>query len=348
MRYFLELSYNGSNYCGWQRQANAPSVQQTLEEALSKYLRENVEVTGAGRTDTGVHAAYYVAHFDTVAELADTTGGKDISDPFESDKTSMEVGVADDADSKVSDGCIKNDRNGNGNGKRSRSKDFLYHLNSMLPGDIALHGITQVADDAHARFDATEREYTYYILPYKDPFHRDASWQYTVPLDVDAMNRAAAWLTKYDDFTSFAKLDSGNKTNICHVTTAEWRCVRERMFPFPGARAALLQGTHDGGNGKDNVNGFDGSNHGFGCPAGKPTRPSDCIRFTIRADRFLRNMVRAIVGTLVDVGRGKISPERFREIIEARDLSLSSGGAPAQGLFLTDIKYSNLKLNKHD
>lgn len=211
------------------------------------FLRESIEVTGAGRTDTGVHAAYYVAHFDTYSGLSD-------------------------------------------------GRDLVYHVNSMLPGDIALKSITPVADDAHARFDALEREYTYYVLPFKDPFRRDTSWQYFVPLDVDAMNAAAGWLLRYDDFTSFAKLNSNNKTNICRVISAEWR---------RGDEGELI--------------------------------------FTIRSDRFLRNMVRAIVGTLVDVGRGKITPDRFCGIIEARDLSLSSGGAPAQGLFLTDIKYSNLK-----
>ncbi len=245
MRYFLELSYNGSNYCGWQRQSDAPSVQQTLEEALSLFLRRDIEVIGAGRTDTGVHAAYYVAHFDADTELTD-------------------------------------------------GKDLVYHLNSMLPGDIALKSVTPVADDAHARFDALEREYTYYILQYKDPFRRNTAWQYFVPLDVDAMNAAAGWLLQYDDFTSFAKLNSNNKTNICRVSSAHWR---------RGDKGELV--------------------------------------FTIRADRFLRNMVRAIVGTLVDVGRGKITPDDFRRIIEARDLSLSSGGAPAQGLFLTDIKYTS-------
>jgi tRNA pseudouridine38-40 synthase len=248
MRYFLELSYNGANYCGWQRQPDAPSVQQAVEEALSKFLRADIEVTGAGRTDTGVHAAYYVAHFDTDAELTD--GGDDL----------------------------------------------LYHVNSILPGDIALRRVVRVPDDAHARFDALEREYTYYIVPRKDPFRRGISWQYFVPLDVDAMNEAAEWLVRYDDFTSFAKLNSGNKTNICRVVSAQW--IRKE----------------------------DGT-----------------LVFRIRADRFLRNMVRAIVGTLADVGRGKLTPQRFREIIEACDLSLASGGAPAQGLFLTDIKYSNLK-----
>jgi tRNA pseudouridine38-40 synthase len=244
MRYFLELAYNGSHYNGWQRQSSSPTIQQTVEEALSQYLREPIEVTGAGRTDTGVHAAYYVAHFDSEKHLID-------------------------------------------------SDDFVYHVNSILPRDIAIRRVTPVAADAHARFDATSREYTYYIVPFKDPFRRDTSWQYFVPLDIEAMNRAAEWLLRFSDFTSFAKLNSANKTNICQVTEAQW----ER--------------------------GSDGT-----------------LIFRIRADRFLRNMVRAIVGTLVDVGRGKISPERFGEIIEVRDLSLSSGSAPASGLFLTDITYN--------
>ena len=243
MRYFLELAYNGSAYKGWQRQKDAPSVQQTIEEAVSTLSGEKIEVTGAGRTDTGVHAAYYVAHFDVVAPVAD-------------------------------------------------EKDFLYHANSILPPDIALRSIRPVADDAHARYDAREREYTYYISPRKDPFRASAAWQYTVPLDVEAMNRAAAHLLEVSDFTTFAKLGGGNKTNICRVTEARWR--RET-----------------GGE----------------------------LVFTIRADRFLRNMVRAIVGTLVDVGRGKLTPEEFAAITDAKDLSRASGGAPAHGLFLTDIQY---------
>jgi tRNA pseudouridine38-40 synthase len=243
VRYFVELSYLGTNYRGWQRQPSAPSVQQTIEETLSALLSEEIGITGAGRTDTGVHAAYYVAHFDSAAAITDGAG-------------------------------------------------FLYHANSILPPDIALRGIRQVADDAHARYDAKEREYTYRILPLKDPFRTSTAWQYTVPLDLEAMNEAASHLLRVSDFTTFAKLHGGNKTNTCNVMVAEWR--REA----------------DGG-----------------------------LTFTIRADRFLRNMVRAIVGTLVDVGRGKITPEEFAAIVDARDLSGASGGAPAHGLFLTDIKY---------
>ena len=243
MRYFAELRYDGAAYCGWQRQPDQPTVQQTLEQALSTLLRTSVEVTGAGRTDTGVNASYYVAHFDVEKPLADPV-------------------------------------------------QLLYKLNFLLPPDIAVGTLTPVPDGAHARFSACEREYRYFIEPHKNPFTRGGSWQYYVPLDVGRMNEAAAALSEFDDFTSFAKLNSNNRTNICHIVQAEW-CVQ----------------------------------------------PSGTLCFTIRADRFLRNMVRAIVGTLVDVGRGRYTPEQFREIIAARDLSRSSGGAPAQGLFLSDVRY---------
>ena len=243
MRYFLALSYLGTAYNGWQRQPNAPSVQQTLEERLSRLVGTPTEVVGAGRTDTGVHARFYIAHFDTTRDIADAA-------------------------------------------------DFCYHLNAMLPSDIAVSNVYRVADDAHARFDAVSREYHYHIVFGKEPFRKDVVWQYYGPLDVDAMNRAAEYLLANEDFTSFAKLNSNNHTNICHVTKAVWERVGERE-----------------------------------------------LRFTIRADRFLRNMVRAIVGTLVDVGRGKITVERFGEIVQARDLSLSSGSAPAAGLFLADVEY---------
>lgn len=242
MRYFVELRYDGGAYCGWQRQPHSPSVQQTIEQALSKILRTPTEIVGAGRTDTGVNASYYVAHFDTdaVFDVAQT----------------------------------------------------LYKLNMMLPTDIALDSITPVADEAHARFDAREREYTYFISQTKNPFRRDSAWLYYIPLDVARMNEAAKLLLENDDFTSFAKLNSNNKTNICRIVECGWREEDESV-----------------------------------------------LRFTIRADRFLRNMVRSIVGTLVDVGRGRYTVEEFADIVAARDLSRSSAGAPAQGLFLSDVIY---------
>ena len=242
MRYFAELRYDGSAYCGWQRQTEAPSVQQTIEKGLSTLLRENIEITGAGRTDTGVNAAYYVAHFDAAAPI---------------------------------ENCGQ----------------LVYKLNLILPQDISILSISAVADEAHARFDAVQREYRYRIEQTKNPFTRGGSWQYYVPLNVGEMNRAAECLLQYDDFTSFAKLNSNNKTNICHIERAGW------------------------------------------------WREGDTLWFSIRADRFLRNMVRAITGTLVDVGRGRYTAEDFERIVASRDLSLASGGAPAQGLFLWDVVY---------
>lgn len=243
MRYFLELRYLGAAYCGWQRQPAQPSVQQTLEAALATLLREPIKVVGAGRTDTGVNASYYVAHFDILQPIADP-------------------------------------------------EQTIYKLNFMLPGDIALWSITPVAEDAHARFDAREREYRYFLEPQKNPFTRHGSWQYYIPLDVERMNEAAEELLVNEDFTSFAKLNSGNKTNICHLRCARWTVDEQGV-----------------------------------------------LCFTICADRFLRNMVRSIVGTLIDVGRGRYTPTQFREIIASRDLSRSSAGAPAQGLFLSDVRY---------
>lgn len=252
MRYFIELSYDGAAYCGWQRQPDAPSVQQAVEQALSTLLRTEVEVVGAGRTDTGVNASFYVAHFD------------------------VEQGVKD---------CAQ----------------LAYKLNLILPRDIAAGRVYEVRAEAHARFDAVEREYTYYLSQRKNPFRRFSAWQYYVPLDVEKMNRAAEVLLREEDFTSFAKLNSNNKTNICRVVRADWQ---------------------------------------------RDAKDADLLVFTIRANRFLRNMIRAIVGTLVDVGRGRLSVEDFERIVTARDLSLSSAGAPAEGLFLSDVKYDENIFNE--
>ncbi len=243
MRYFIELNYNGSAYSGWQRQPNATTVQGVIEKTLAILLRTPTDVVGAGRTDAGVHASFYVAHFDYDGDPIDTQW-------------------------------------------------LVYKMNIILPHDIAVQKIYEVSDMMHARFGASEREYTYVIEQRKNPFTRHISWQYFVDLDIEKMNIAASYLLTYDDFTTFAKLGSDNKTNICDVRHAEW-----------SYRA-------------------DGS-----------------LIFTICADRFLRNMIRAVVGTIIDVGRGKYSLKEFREIVEAKDLARSSTGAPAQGLFLSNIKY---------
>lgn len=242
MRYFIELQYDGAAYFGWQRQPDTATVQGTIEAKLSMLRGMATEIVGAGRTDTGVNASFYTAHFDS-----DTTID-----------------------------CAQ----------------LTYKLNKVLPPDIAILRIYEVEETKHARFDARQREYTYFLTPRKSPFRRYSAWHYTADLDIEAMNAAAAILLEQEDFTTFAKLNSNNKTNICHITHAKW--VREE----------------------------DGT-----------------LRFTIRADRFLRNMVRAIVGTLVDVGRGRYSVQEFEEIVLSRDLSRSSAGAPACGLFLSDVRY---------
>lgn len=242
VRYFIELQYDGTAYFGWQRQPDAITVEGTIEDKLSMLLRVPTEIVGAGRTDTGVNASFYTAHFDSDKEID----------------------------------CAQ----------------LSYKLNKVLPTDIAIMRIYEVEPTLHARFDAKEREYTYFLTPHKSPFRRYSAWHFTADIDVSKMNEAAKKLLEYEDFTSFAKLNSNNKTNICHIGHAEW------------------------------VVESDGT-----------------LRFTIRANRFLRNMVRAIVGTLVDVGRGKYSVEEFEDIIRSRDLSRCSAGAPACGLFLSDVKY---------
>lgn len=174
-------------------------------------------------------------------------------------------------------------------GLRQLDKDFIYHLNSCLPKEIAVFEI--FPSEKHARFDALQREYKYFISRRKDPFTLDQSWQLTVELDYWAMQQAADKLLIYSDFTSFARMGSDNKTNICRISCAQW------------------------------------------------LEDADCYVFTIIADRFLRGMVRAIVGTLIDVGRGKISPEGFAAIIQAQNRTKASSAAPAQGLILTKISY---------
>ena len=242
-RYFIELSYRGTNYHGWQIQNNAHSVQGELNRALEILLKEEICTIGAGRTDTGVHAKYFVAHFDTQhSEL--------ISKP-----------------------------------------NFIYHLDHILPVDISIKSIKEVNPNAHARFDAISRTYNYIICRDKDPFWLELAWMYSVHLDVSLMIKATDHLFDYSDFTSFSKVGSDNKTSICKIMSAKWEE-------------------------KDNL-----------------------LIFSITADRFLRNMVRAIVGTLVDVGRNKISHERFSEILAAMDRSLVSSSAPAEGLYLTGVEY---------
>ncbi len=242
-RYFIFISYNGASYHGWQVQAGAVTVQSVLEETLSTILGEKIAVTGAGRTDSGVHARYFCAHFDS----------------------------------------IMNDL--------ATSEKIVYRLNSFLPRDISVFSIRRVLPDANARFSAVSRTYKYYIARYKNPFVFDSSWLLRGKIDVSKMNEACRILLTHEDFTSFSRLHSGAKTNICHLYLAEWEETEEMLV------------------------------------------------FTVKADRFLRNMVRAIVGTMTDVGFGKLSPHGFEQILIGRDRCLAGMSAPAKGLFLTGIEY---------
>lgn len=247
MRYFLELSYNGASFHGWQIQPNASSVQQTIENALATILRHPTPVVGAGRTDTGVNARKMMAHFDHDGPIT------------EKDK-------------------------------------FLNGLNRLCGKDIAIKNLWEVAGDAHARFDAESRTYKYFVNYTKSPFLAQFSFHSPCQLDITKMNEAAGILQDTSDFTSFAKLHSDARTNICKVTKAFWEPWTNE-YKVPG------------------------------------------IVFTITADRFLRNMVRAIVGTLVDVGRGKISLNQFEDIIQKKDRCCAGTSMPANALFLWDITY---------
>lgn len=247
MRYFIQFSYDGTAYHGWQVQPNAISVQQRLNEALSLLLRQNIETTGAGRTDTGVHAAMMVAHFDFQPQDG---------------KVMPELSVLADK------------------------------LNRILPPDIAVQEVRPVADDAHARFDAMSRTYHYRVYTGKDPFLRHYALRLHSMPDYEAMNRAAKVLLQTADFTSFSKLHTDAKTNICRVTQARW--VQESPI---------------------------------------------CWRFEITADRFLRNMVRAVVGTLLEVGRGKITEVDFERIVAQKNRCSAGESVAGNALSLVEITY---------
>lgn len=243
MRYFVELAYNGANYHGWQRQPHGNSVQQTIEEAFSLVLRSPLEVTGCGRTDTGVHARQYVAHFDYDHGLPPS---------------------------------------------------FLSRINKLLPADIAIYRIFPVAPDAHARFDATQRSYTYYLTFRKDPFRQQTAYHYRRPDRTDpvAMQAAAELLRRYTEFFPFCRSNTDVHTMRCDLRRAEWLA----------------------------------------------TGPDD-LEFHISADRFLRGMVRLIVGMCINVGIGKISLEEVRHALDHQTLLARAESAPPEGLFLTEVRY---------
>lgn len=247
MRYFIELSYNGRAYHGWQNQPNAISVQEVLEDALSTLLKEEITIVGAGRTDSGVHAKQMYAHFNSV------------------NKFSLEK--------------------------------LIYKLNSFLPNDIAVQDVFNVNDEAHARFDAISREYKYKISLLKNVFSFNNSYYFKQELDVNKMNEAAKILFEYDDFECFSKSNTDVKTYNCKILKAEW--IYE----------------------------------------------SNDLVFTIKADRFLRNMVRAIVGTLINVGIGKINVDQLHDIIKSKNRSQAGASVPGHALYLEKIEYpKNIKI----
>jgi tRNA pseudouridine38-40 synthase len=242
LRYFIELSFNGKNYHGWQMQPNASSVQQTINDAISKILRSDINIVGAGRTDAGVHATQMFAHFDSHTAL----------DPYV----------------------------------------VVHKLNAFLPEDIVVQTIFLTDDEAHARFDAISRSYEYRIWLVRNPFLLDTTWQlYQQRLDIEKMNEAAQVLLEYTNFKCFSKFKTDVRTYDCKVFNAQWKL-------------------------KDNS-----------------------LIFYISADRFLRNMVRAIVGTLVDIGLAKKTKQDFIKIIKSEDRTKAGFSVPAQGLFLTNVTY---------
>jgi tRNA pseudouridine38-40 synthase len=251
MRYFLHLAYNGSNFHGWQIQNNAITVQQVLNDALSLYFRTPIELNGAGRTDAGVHASDYYAHFELENPIID-----------------------------------------------SEIPKIVYKLNGLLANDILIYNIFHVEDSAHARFDAISRTYKYYINTKKNIFNIDFSYTFYGRLDVEKMNEACKVLFAYTDFSCFSKSNTQTKTNNCKIMQANWEQIDNGLI------------------------------------------------FTITADRFLRNMVRAVVGTLMEIGKGNIEIEDIHKIIESKNRSKAGFSVPAKGLFLSNIEYPQGLLKK--
>jgi tRNA pseudouridine38-40 synthase len=248
-RYFIELAYNGSAYHGWQRQPNAISVQQILEEAISMLKRENVSLVGAGRTDTGVHARQMFAHFDVAEEIINP-------------------------------------------------QELIFLLNGFLKHDIAIKSIRRVHPSAHARFDATARDYEYHISTAKDPFNAPLHYYLKNSPDIELMNQAAKILLLHEDFQCFSRSNTDVKTFLCNIKNARWQ------------------------------------------------QEGSSLIFFISANRFLRNMVRAIVGTLLEVGYKKREVKDIENVIIKKERGEAGFSAPAHGLYLSRIEYSkNIFIN---
>jgi len=248
-RYFIKLAYKGTHYHGWQIQDNAHTVQEELNTKISLMLGETVSLVGCGRTDTGVHAREFYAHFEISKELNDL-------------------------------------------------QDLAFRLNGFLPDDIVIYEIFKVSSELHARFDAKSRTYKYYISRVKNPFLTGQSFYYHGKLDIANMNAACKILFEHTDFTSFSKLHTQTKTNNCKILEARWEEIGQELV------------------------------------------------FTIRADRFLRNMVRAIVGTMIEIGSGKLGVEDMKRVIEAKDRSGAGFSVPAEGLFLEKVVFDFPKFLK--
>lgn len=242
LRYFIKLAYKGTNYHGWQVQPNAITVQELLTKSFSTIFRNSVEIVGAGRTDTGVHAEEFFAHVD-------------IENEFNAD-------------------------------------EIIYKVNALLPNDIVVSDILKTAENAHARFDATSRSYEYRIYLGKNPFFTETAWQFiSTKLAIEKMNEGAKILKTYTNFKSFSRSNTDVRTYNCNIMHAEWKQTDQMLV------------------------------------------------FHITADRFLRNMVRAIVGTLIEIGKGKMTTDEFKLVIESDNRSNAGPSAPAQGLFLTQVTY---------
>ncbi len=240
MRYFLEVSYKGTNYSGFQSQKNANTIQAEVEKAFKILLKEEIQLTGSSRTDAGVHALQNYFHFDSKAEL---------------------------------------------------SPQLLYNLNAILPKDIAAKNLQKVKDEAHCRFDAISREYKYHIYQKKNPFLTDKAFYFPYTLDIETMQKAAVALKEYHDFTSFSKRNTQVRSFVCDIKESGW----------------VIQ--------------------------------DQCLIYNVKANRFLRGMVRALTATMLNLGRRKIDLTTFRRIIETKDCTLANFSAPAHGLFLTEVRF---------
>jgi tRNA pseudouridine38-40 synthase len=239
-RYFLEVSYKGTNYSGFQIQQNANSIQAEIEKAFQILQKEKIGLTGSSRTDAGVHALQNFFHFDFAGEI---------------------------------------------------NSHFVYKMNAILPGDIVVEKLIAVKPESHCRFDAISREYKYFIYRYKDPFLKDRAFYFPYKLNMELMQQAADLIKTYSDFTSFSKRNTQAKTFNCCIMESKWE------------------------------------------------REDECLVFYVKADRFLRGMVRALVATMLKIGRGKMTIAEFKNVIEEKDCSKASFAAPSQGLFLMSVNY---------